>query len=141
MCDICLSAEETLQLTPSDMQGAVNAGFDPFTTRLVDEVTIDQWSDDLYGQIYDTAGPNESKDFTPAYQAALRKWKRDLVDTDTSPWRFCTKCATSMRQFTAHGSGVKHSAAEIRAQQNMIDLVFGSTAPAPKRKWWRFWET
>lgn len=140
MCDICLSAEETLQLTPRDMQAAVNAGFDPFTSSLVDQATIDQWSDGLYGQLYEAAGPNESKDFMPAYQAAFKKWKRDLVDTDTSAWRFCAKCAANVRQFTAYGSGVKRSAAEIRAQQNVNELVFGSAATPPKRKWWRFWE-
>jgi hypothetical protein len=138
MCDICLSAEETLQLTPRDMQAAVNAGFDPFTSRLVDQVTIDQWSDGLYGQLYDA--PEESKDFTSAYQAAFKKWKRDLVDTDSSAWRFCSKCAGNVRQFSAHGSRVKRSAAEIRGQQTVNELVFGSVVTPPKRKWWRFWE-
>jgi len=140
MCDICFSAEETLKLTPPEMRAAVDAGFDPFTSRLVDQVTIDQWSDGVYRELYEAPGPEGSKDFTPAYQAALNKWKRDLVATDTSPWRFCATCAANVRQFTSQGSGVKRSAQELRAEQTVRQLVFGDSAAPPPPKWWQFWK-
>lgn len=139
MCDICIGAGEELQLSAPEMRAAVESGFDPFTSRLVDQVTIDQWSDGVYHEIYESPGPEETKDFTPAYQAALRKWKRDLVDTDTSAWRFCSQCATNVSQFTSGRSSVTRTAEELRGEQMVRDLVFGNVG-SPRPKWWQFWK-
>ena len=140
MCDICLSAEETFQLSPNEMRAAVEAGFDPFTSQLVNESTIDQWSRGAYGEIYGAPGSQAGKDFAPAYRAALENWTSDLVAEETSPWRFCPKCAASIRPFTgSRGSGVSKSAAELRGERLVQDLTFGNLASSP-RKWWQFWK-
>ena len=142
MCDICHSVQETLQLSAPEMRDAVAKGFDPFTTRLVNETTINQWSEGLYDEIYAAPASGGSRDFTPAFQAALKNWKRDLVDTDTSAWRFCPDCANKVRQFTSASSQVSRTAEELRGEQFVRDLVFGNAAPPPRKwqKWWQFWK-
>ena len=140
MCDICISGEETFKLSSSEMRVAVEAGFDPFKSRLVNQSTIDQWSRGAYGEIYGAPGPEAVKDFGPAYRTALENWRRELVNTDTSPWRFCPRCAGAIRPFTAsRSSGVTKTASEIRGERFAQALAQGSLTP-PLRKWWQFWK-
>jgi hypothetical protein len=144
MCDICNSAQEISQLSAREMREAVDSGFDPFSASLVDQSTIDQWSNGLYGQIYGSPGDFETKDFTPAYEAALSNWRRDLVETDSSTWRFCADCGSEIRQFTLPVYAVTKSAEEARAEHTVSQIVSGvssSTEASPRRpKWWQFWK-
>jgi hypothetical protein len=96
MCDICISPQENHRISAPRMREFVEKGFDPFSTQLVNQSTIDTWSRGLYGEIY--GGP-EPKDFTPAYSAALENWRRDLVSTETSDWLFCDKCYEALTPF------------------------------------------
>lgn len=61
MCDICMSAEETLQMSPDEMRSAVDRGFDSFPSLLVNPPTIDQRSVGLYGEIYGSQDPKTNK--------------------------------------------------------------------------------
>lgn len=144
MCDICTSAQEISQLSAREMREAVENGFNPFSTGLVNRSTIDQWSNGLYGQIYGSPGESDSKDFTPAYDAALSNWRRGLVETDDSPWRFCSDCGSKVRQFTLLGYGVTRSMDEFIAERTVSEMSSGvsswSEAASPRPKWWQFWK-
>jgi hypothetical protein len=120
------------------MRAAVEAGFDPFSTRLVDETTIDHWSEGHYGEIYGSPGPAANRDFSPAYATALRKWRMDLVMKDATPWRFCRSCAAAIRGHTSVQRLPSRSVAEIAGERAVRAMVFGEGQPA--KKWWEFWK-
>jgi len=129
MCDICMSSEEVSQATADEMRQIVAKGFDPFSTRMVNETTISHWSRGMYDEIYDRSG---ERDFTPAFREALRNWKDDLVATETSAWRFCAACGAKVAPYTSHLGTPHYTAQEITAQENIQALVFG-VAGADKR--------
>lgn len=126
MCDICMRSEEISEVTADEMRRAVEKGFDPFATRLVNESTVDQWSKGLYGKIYGRAG---DKDFTPAYKEALNNWKSELVATETSAWRFCSDCDSKLSPYTFALSKPRHTAEEVAAENNISAMMFGDLEP------------
>jgi hypothetical protein len=79
-----------------EMRIATDKGFDPFSSKLVDNTTINSWSQGLFDKIYHSS---DSRDFTPAYQAAFKKWKKELVDTDRSKWNLCFKCFEAAQKY------------------------------------------
>jgi hypothetical protein len=119
MCDICISAEEIKQVSPDEMRRIVEKGFDPFTRQLVNQTTIDTWSHGKYGEIYRLPEP---RDFTPAYKAAFQNWKKDLVDVEKDPWRFCKKCGDVIDNYKPSMEKVKLSDEEIHSRSLIFEL-------------------
>ncbi len=96
MCDICSSSEELKYLSAYEMRRVTGNGFDPFSSKLVDNTTINSWSQGLFDKIYFSPEP---RDFTPAYQAAFNKWKKELVDKDDSRWDLCHECFEQTQKY------------------------------------------
>jgi hypothetical protein len=124
VCDICRSGEDVSEVSADEMRQVVARGFDPFSTRLVDETTISHWSRGMYDEIYDRP---DDRDFTPAFQEALRNWTNDLVATETSAWRFCAACGAKVAAYTSALGMPRYTAQEVAAQRNVQALVFGDS--------------
>ncbi len=124
MCDICTSAEEIKQVSADEMRRIVEKGFDPFTRQLVNQTTIDTWSHGKYGEIYRFPEP---RDFTPAYKSAFQNWKKDLVNVEKDPWRFCRKCGDIIDNYNPSIQKVKLSDDEIHSRNLTFALSTGGS--------------